>query len=114
MTNFCGCCADLLQVVVWVTPAGTVDEGGKPQPAYLNFDVALLGPPAGNEMQGIVGETYNRMLAGDAVNDPSSPLFLPDDYEFHGKVRGPATLSPLHYLQHCICPLTWCSASLVI
>ncbi len=69
-----------------MTPAGTVDEGGKEQPAYLNFDVALLGPPAGNEMQGIVGETYNRMLAGDAVNDPSSPLFLPDDYQFHGKV----------------------------
>ena len=71
---------------MWLTPAGTVDEGGKEQPAYLNFDVALLGPPAGNDMQGIVGETYNRMLAGDAVNDPSSHLFMPDDYEFHGKV----------------------------
>lgn len=80
---------DLLQVLVWLTPAGTVDEGGKEQPAYLNFDVALLGPPAGNNMAGIVGETYNRMLAGDAVNDPSSHLFLADDFEFHGK--GPET-----------------------
>jgi hypothetical protein len=44
-------CADLLQIIVWVTPAGTVDEGGKEQPAYLNFDVALLGPPTNNEMQ---------------------------------------------------------------
>ena len=33
-----------------------------------------------------MGETYNRMLAGDAVQDPESPLFLPNDYAFHGKV----------------------------
>ena len=37
-------------------------------------------------LQGIVGETYNRMLAGDAVNDPKNALYLPDDYQFHGKV----------------------------
>ena len=45
------CGADLLQVVIWLTPAGTVDEGGLTQPAYLNFDTALLGPPTGHEMQ---------------------------------------------------------------
>lgn len=38
--------ADLLSVVVYLTPAGTRDEGGVIQPAYLNFDAALLGPPA--------------------------------------------------------------------
>ncbi len=38
--------ADLLSVIVYLTPAGTRDEGGVPQPAYLNFDAALLGPPA--------------------------------------------------------------------
>ena len=43
--------ADLLQVVIWVTPAGTLDNGGLVQPAYLNFDAALLGPPASLEMQ---------------------------------------------------------------
>ena len=43
--------ADLLQVVVWLTPAGTLDDGGVKQPAYLNFEVSLLGPPAGNEMK---------------------------------------------------------------
>ena len=43
--------ADLLQVVIWVTPAGTLDEGGLVQPPYLNFDAALLGPPASHEMQ---------------------------------------------------------------
>lgn len=36
-------------------------------------------------MQGIVGETYNRMLAGDAINDAESPLYVPDDYKFHGQ-----------------------------
>ncbi|CAL5220920.1 g3017 [Coccomyxa viridis] len=75
---------DLLQVVIWVTPAGTMDDGGLVQPAYLNFDAALLGPPASHEMQGIVGETYNRMLAGAAMDDPDSKYYLPDDYVFHG------------------------------
>ena len=45
------CRADLLQITVWLTPAGTVDDGGVKQPAYINFDVSLLSPPAGNEMQ---------------------------------------------------------------
>lgn len=31
---------------MYLTPAGTRDEGGILQPAYLNFDAALLGPPA--------------------------------------------------------------------
>ncbi len=44
-------CADLLQITIWLTPAGTVDNGGVEQPAYLNFDVALLGPPSGNQME---------------------------------------------------------------
>ena len=44
-------CADLLQLTVWLTPVGTVDEGGVEQPAYLNFDAALLGRPSGNQME---------------------------------------------------------------
>ena len=40
-----------MQVVIWLTPAGTVDDGGLEQPAYLNFDVALLSPPSGNQME---------------------------------------------------------------
>ncbi len=43
--------AELLELIVWLTPAGTEDEGGVKQPAYLNFDTALLGPPHGNQMQ---------------------------------------------------------------
>ena len=34
--------------------------------------------------QGIVGETYNRMLAGAAMDDPDSKYYLPNDYLFHG------------------------------
>ena len=30
---------------------GTMDEGGLKQPAYLNFELSLLGPPASNEMK---------------------------------------------------------------
>ena len=39
-----------MRVLVWVTPAGTMDEGGVEQPAYLNFDTTLLAAPLGNEM----------------------------------------------------------------
>ncbi len=35
---------------MWVTPAGTVDEGGVMQPSYLNFDTTLLAAPLNNEM----------------------------------------------------------------
>lgn len=38
--------ADLLSIVVYMTPAGTRDEGGAIQPAYINFDAALLEAPA--------------------------------------------------------------------
>ena len=36
--------------------------------------------------QGIVGETYERMLAGEeALADPRHPLYLPDDSQFSSK-----------------------------
>jgi hypothetical protein len=40
-----------MKFLIWVTPAGTVDEGGVVQPSYLNFDTTLLSAPLGNEMQ---------------------------------------------------------------
>ena len=50
--NVAGCVfgVELMRVLVWVTPAGTMDEGGVEQPAYLNFDTTLLSAPLGNEM----------------------------------------------------------------
>jgi hypothetical protein len=53
--------SDLLSITVYLTPAGTRDEGGKLQPAYLNFDAQLLGPPAPG-MKGIIGEGYERLV----------------------------------------------------
>ena len=35
-------------------------------------------------MQGMLGETYDRFIAGDTVSQKSSPLYLPDDNQFHG------------------------------
>ena len=52
----------MLSITVFLTPDGSVDEGGVPQPAYLNFNAQLLGPPAAG-MKGIIGEGYERMLA---------------------------------------------------
>ncbi len=38
-----------MNIVFWMTPAGTLDEGGVPQPAYLNFRQHLLQDPASPE-----------------------------------------------------------------
>lgn len=37
--------------MVWSVPPGLLDDGGKPQPAYLNFRTALLSPPVGDDAQ---------------------------------------------------------------
>ena len=42
--------ADLLKMTIWETPAGIVDEGGVVLPAWLNFGITLLGPPANGIM----------------------------------------------------------------
>ncbi len=51
------------------------------QQALQHCGVLTAAPP----VQGVVGETYNRMLVGDAANDPNSEFYLPDDYVFRGK-----------------------------
>ncbi len=38
-------CAALLTTRVWKTDAGVLDKGGVPQPAYLNFEMALNSFP---------------------------------------------------------------------
>lgn len=37
-------------MTIWETPAGIVDEGGVVLPAWLNFGITLLGPPANGIM----------------------------------------------------------------
>ena len=32
----------------------------------------------------MLGETYDRFIAGEAVKAKTSPLYLPDDGQFHG------------------------------
>ena len=70
--------AELLSVVVYLTPAGTVDEGRVEQPAYLNIDVLLLAPPAG-ALKGVIGEGYERLTSPNAVAEE-------DDFKFHGQL----------------------------
>jgi hypothetical protein len=69
--------ADLLSIVVYLTPAGTVDEGGVEQPASLNIDALLLGPPAG-ALKGIIGEGYERLSSSNAIVEE-------DDFKFHSE-----------------------------
>ena len=44
-----GACAEMMNIMFWMTPAGTLDEGGVLQPAYLNFRQHLLQDPASPE-----------------------------------------------------------------
>lgn len=32
----------------------------------------------------MLGETYDRFIAGDAITSKHNPLYLPDDNQFHG------------------------------
>lgn len=65
--------SDLLQLLMFVTPAGSIDRGVA-QPAYINFNAALLGHPT-EDMQGVLGESYARLISGDT---------LPKDGKFYG------------------------------
>lgn len=42
--------ADVLKVLIWHTPKGIIDEGGKMLEGYLNFNISLLSPPENNQM----------------------------------------------------------------
>lgn len=46
-----GCNAGTLELKIWSVPAGVLDEGGMPQPAYINFQLKLLASPKGDEAQ---------------------------------------------------------------
>ena len=54
-------------------------------PAHAGLRAAGMILTAGVLVQGVIGETYSRMLAGQAVQDPEHPLYLPEDFKFHGE-----------------------------
>lgn len=68
--------AELMRLLMWVTPAGTVDEGGVMQPSYLNFDTTLLAAPLGNEMSVRIISTPHCIFPHNysAVDMQSRPL----------------------------------------
>jgi hypothetical protein len=52
---------------------------------------AALGPAHAASLtpgavQGIIGETYERLMAGDEARTPGSPLYEEDDDHFHGNM----------------------------
>ena len=70
----------MMQLLCWVTPAGTRDEGGKVQPAYLNFALALLATPAHGVMEVRLSSTclHQHLSALRAWAVPDFPLLLQD------------------------------------
>eukprot|EP00884_Botryococcus_braunii_P019995 jgi/Botrbrau1/667/Bobra.0161s0051.1 len=60
------------------------DAGGVLQPNYLNANVTILNEPS-QDLQGILGETYNTLRAGTSVKAaPKYPLFDDSKYELDG------------------------------
>ncbi|CAL8463363.1 g2897 [Coccomyxa elongata] len=76
---------DVLKVLMWHTPKGIIDEGGKMLEGYLNFNISLLAPPENSQMNGIIGETYERFTVGQEAFNPNSTYWLPEDDTWHGK-----------------------------
>lgn len=40
----------MLKVLIWHTPKGIIDEGGKELEGYINFNITLLAPPENDLM----------------------------------------------------------------
>ena len=43
-------CADVMKVMIWHTPQGIIDEGGKMLEGYINFNITLMSPPENDHM----------------------------------------------------------------
>jgi hypothetical protein len=80
-----------LEINIWATAPGSLDKFNVTQPAYLNFNMTMLAAPAGDNAQGIIGET----LGAVARNSLNIDLFAEsngktvdlgvDDFKFHGQ-----------------------------
>eukprot|EP00884_Botryococcus_braunii_P020029 jgi/Botrbrau1/670/Bobra.0161s0053.2 len=65
------------------------DAGGVLQPNYLNANVTLIREPS-QDLQGILGETYNTLRSGSATQAaPKYPLFDDSKYELKGYFGAP-------------------------
>jgi len=42
--------ADVLKVMIWHTPAGIIDEGGKALEGFINFNITLMSAPENDRM----------------------------------------------------------------
>ena len=67
--------ADLLKMTIWETPAGIVDEGGVVLPAWLNFGITLLGPPA-NGIMHVSSALPTDVIVLQNVCAPTAPEYL--------------------------------------
>ena len=39
-----------MKVMIWHTPRGIIDEGGKVLEGYINFNITLMSPPENDHM----------------------------------------------------------------
>ncbi|CAL5225282.1 g8079 [Coccomyxa viridis] len=75
---------DVLSMTIWLVPARKENIAVN-VPPYLNAETTVLQDINDTGyFQGMLGETYDRFIAGDAVKTKTSPLYLPDDNKFHG------------------------------
>ncbi|CAL8467174.1 g6710 [Coccomyxa elongata] len=75
---------DLLRVMIWLVPARSENMNVN-VPPYLNAETTVLQDLNDTGyFQGMLGETYDRYIVGDAIKSRTDPMHLPDDNKFHG------------------------------
>lgn len=49
-----------MKVMIWHTPQGIIDEGGKVLEGYINFNITLMSPPENDHMNvSAISETFS-------------------------------------------------------
>lgn len=51
-----------MKVMIWHTPSGIIDDGGKVLEGYINFNITLMGPPENDHMNVRVRHSIHCML----------------------------------------------------
>lgn len=53
-----------MKVMIWHTPAGIIDDGGKALEGYINFNITLMAPPENDHMAVSCSETATPLTLG--------------------------------------------------
>lgn len=86
-----------MKVMIWHTPRGIIDEGGKMLEGYINFNITLMAPPENDRMN------VSAPLTPSHCDSP--PCILAADWQLARwawslqHLQCPACAMPAHHIQ---------------